>query len=200
MSGDSLPVHSLGEAHLYVSVTLCPSCGRGNARPFETHQDSDDMVMQVRCVECAAERTLRFTLTEGQWPQGDAPDRGRINPTAEPSAIIDVAQWLTLFQIILDSAGKAADRETARELGYEAAQCLEEALKFYSADSDDPPADAFFSETTRQRFAEHPLHYRRGRLIAMRHKLPTLKRMEKQLDGAGGAGGKSWWRFWRRRS
>jgi hypothetical protein len=199
MTEPPLPVHSLGEAHLYVSVTPCPDCMGGARRAVRTHREDDLMLVAVQCAACRVGRTLRFELIEGHWPAAETTERGRINPSPEPSRIIDAAQWLTLFQVILDAAGKSTDREAARRLGYEAAQCLEEALKFYSLDSEDPPAEAFFSDATRRRFSEHPEHFQRRRLIAMRHKLPTLRHMERQVDTEGWRNSKPWWRFWRRR-
>lgn len=198
MSEPLLPVHSLGEAHLYVSVTPCPGCA-GAWRTNRAHREDDLMVVEVECAACLSGHTFRFELIEGQWPAEDATDRGRINPSPEPSRVIDAAQWLTLFQVILDAAGKSADREAVRRLGYEAAQCLEEALKFYSLDSEDPPADAFFSEATRRRFSEHPDHFQRSRLLALRHRLPTLRHMRRQLEDAGPGRSTPWWQFWRRR-
>lgn len=200
MADTPLPVHSLAEAHLYLNVTPCPACARGAEKLVQSEREGELMVIDVQCDACQATRTLRFALIEGHWPAEDEPGARRINATAEPSAIIDVAQWLTLFQVILDAASKTSDRQAARQLGYEAAQCLEEALKFYSLDSEDPPADAFFTPTTRQRLADHPEHFRRGRLIAMRHKLPTLRHMEEQIgEDAGTLADRPWWKFWRRR-
>jgi hypothetical protein len=200
MADSPLPVHSLAEAHLYLGVTSCPDCTGGALKATESDRHDDLLVVQVQCVACRAVRTLHFELIEGQWPIGDAADSGRINPSPEPSRIIDVAQWLTLFQVILQAAGKSPDREAARRLGYEAAQCLEESLKFYSLDSEEPPAEAFFSDSTRHRYSEHPEHFQRSRLISLRHRLPTLRHMERQIDGAAGASGaRPWWQFWRRR-
>ena len=121
----------------------------------------------------------------------------RINPSPEPSRIIDVGQWLTLFRVILEAASQAAGRAESRRLGYEAAQCLDEALKFYDEDSDLPPEDAFFHEATADRFRSHPELFARQRLLAMRDKLPSLDAMERRLAGKP-TRPRSWWRRWGR--
>jgi hypothetical protein len=128
---------------------------------------------------------------------GEPTNTSQINATDEPSRILDVGQWLVLFQVILTAASKEPDRIEARRLGYEAAQCLEEALKFY-ADNDAPPADALFTPRSRRRFEQNPESFSRGRLIDMRSKLPTLGHMERQITNpAPRAIRKKWWQVWK---
>jgi len=97
-----------------------------------------------------------------------------VNPTAEPSQILDLGQWLTLFRMLTETAGHEASMTDARRLSLEAAQCLDEALKFYDdADNDVPPVEAFFGEDSRDRFKAHPEQFSRRRLLHLRSKLPT---------------------------
>ena len=120
----------------------------------------------------------------------------KISAGPEPSGIIDVPGWLTLFSVIAEAAAKTEDKVEARKLGYEAAQCLQEALKFYDEDNDLPPDEAFFSENSRRRYRDHPQRLARSRLINLRAKLPSIDAMEKRLASAG-VKKKSWWRPWR---
>jgi len=200
MTAQPQPVHSLAEAHLYLMVCPCPECGRGSLKAAGARPDGLRLSLRAACGACGRQQDYEFVLTEGTWPEPGSEAARRINTTGERSAIIDVAGWLTLFRVILEGAGKAADKGEARMLGHEAAQCLEEALKFYSPDSDLPPAEAFFSENSRRLLRDHPEQFTRQRLLGMRHKLPTLRHME-HLIRAGDAGGRSrpWWRFWKQR-
>jgi hypothetical protein len=95
-----------------------------------------------------------------------------INPTAEPSEILDVAQWVMLSGMVAASATSEPDKVRKRRLFIEAAQCLEEALKFYADDNDLPPAAAFFHDGSRLRFRQSPEHFSRQRLLHLRSKLP----------------------------
>jgi hypothetical protein len=201
MSDTPLPVHSLAEAHLYLMITPCAACGRGLLKARNAAPDGDRLALLARCEACGREQTYRFILTEGRWPDPGGEDARRINPTAERSAIIDVAQWLTLFRVILDAADKQTDKREARMLGYEAAQCLEEALKFYTPDSDLPPEEGLFSPASRQVLRDHPEQFTRERLVGLRYRLPALRHMEGQIRGDDRVGRPpKWWEFWKRRN
>jgi hypothetical protein len=115
-----------------------------------------------------------------------------VNPTDEPSRILDVGQWILLFRMSLEAADKEVDKVLARRLGIEAAQCLEEALKFYDeVDNDLPPPEAFFDEASRERFRDAPEQFSRRRLIELRSKLPSPSTIRSR-PSAGKK--KSWWR------
>lgn len=195
-SDEPLPVHSLAEAHLYVMIHRCTACAGGAYQAEQANAVDAALELSAHCTQCNASQTFHFELIEGRWPTAAEAAVQRINGSPEPSRIIDVAQWVTLFRVILDRASKEANREAARRLGYEAAQCLEEALKFYDPQHDEPPIDAFFSDETRRRFEQHPDQFVKERLVGLRHKLPTLKVMERTLDEAAGT---KWWQFWKRR-
>lgn len=173
-----LPAHSVAEASLYLMATPCPSCGRGPLasreiiRPF---RDSGPATVQIGavCDACGAERGFRFTLP-AMAPDESGSDPPPINERADASSILDVGQWLTLFRMFEARAGQAHSRSEGRRLAMQAAQCIEEALKFYDDQENDlPPPSAMFVESTRRHFAAAPEHYSRRRLIELRAKLPT---------------------------
>jgi len=211
MADRPLPAHSVAEVYLYLMANACESCGLGPLRgaparrigagghPGEGPSATASLVVAVTCGSCGAERLLRFEVpvAELEVARQAPPDAAaRINPTREPSRIIDVGAWVMLFRVITEAAAKTADKIESRKLAYEAAQCLEEALKFYEDDNDLPPEVAFFSEESRRRHREHPQRLARSRLIDLRAKLPTLDAMEKQLARTRGrkAGKGGWWR------
>jgi len=137
------------------------------------------------------------------------------NPTDESSHVIDVAGWLTVYGMLVDRAGKAADRADiiegrafVRRLQVRAADCLDEALKFFDADNELPPADAFFTEKGLNRFREHPDLFTRDRLIDLKAKLPAATNHAKvaqvdQVDDRQTTAEKTvenkpaWWQFWK---
>ncbi len=178
MSDAPLVAHSLAEAYLYIRATPCASCGRGPLRGGEAELANDDgeacaVSIAVTCGSCQAVTRLRFRLPTPPEPI-PAPQAPVVNPAAQPSRILDLAQWLTLFRMLTETAGREASKSEARRLSLEAAQCLDEALKFYDdADSDLPPVEAFFGKESRDRFKAHPERFSRRRLLHLRSKLPT---------------------------
>lgn len=196
MLHEPLVAHSLAEVYLYLMAMPCPACHEGplegaDPKPVEDAADSR-MTLTARCRSCANERTLAFALPEGK---GTGADGGPpvFNPTDTPSEIIDVAQWIVLFGAITEAAAREGDREQARLLGIEAAQCLEEALKFFTdPESDVPPTEAFRAESSRTRFREHPHLFSRQRLIGLRAKLPAMSKMRSKAAQAPKK--RPWWR------
>jgi hypothetical protein len=190
MSDAPLVAHSLAEAHLYILATPCASCGRGPLRGSEAELANDDgdarvVSIAVTCGSCQAVTRLRFRLPAPPEPIPAQP-ASVVNPTAEPSQILDVGQWLTLFRMLTETAGHETSKSEARRLALEAAQCLDEALKFYDdADDDLPPVEAFFGEDSRDRFKAHPEQFSRRRLLHLRSKLPTSwpKRADQRSKG-----------------
>jgi hypothetical protein len=198
-----LEAHSVAEAHLYLMVTPCKLCGTGRTRCVESRRDSSAeghvWTVQTRCEGCGFDSPFRFRLSEepaSAEVEGDELAAARISAATMPSRIIDVAQWLTLFRVIGEAAAAQADAAESRRLGYEAAQCLEEALKFYGADNDLPPPEAVFHEASRRQLRERPNLFARGRLINLRAKLPTLTEMEQRLRSAGHRRPHKWWKLW----
>ena len=204
MATSLLPAHSIAEVNLYIMATACSACGQGPLSAAALKRGFADGVPIVDiaavCRACQHRHELVFDLSACADTDEDAEDspseQARINPSDEPSRILDVGQWLVLFRLIVEGASKQSDRVEARRLGYEAAQCLEEALKFYN-DDDGPPAEAIFHATTRARFERDPEPFSRRRLLDMRAKLPTLQRIRQQIDRPEPVRGKRWWQFWK---
>lgn len=199
-------------------ATRCQSCGKGPVQAAGHEAlalpGAPGRKLTARCQSCGYEQVFVFDLSDvadaGVPSQGEPP---HINPSNEPSRAIDLAQWLMLFEAIVRAADQQADPAESRRLGYEAAQCLEEALKFYPAgDSEWPEESAFFHDWTLDRFRSHKHLFARTRLVDLRQKLPTLTRMEQKLTAQEGAPSKSqqlagqdaekvskrkWWAFWK---
>jgi hypothetical protein len=203
MTTDPLPAHSLAEAYFYLMATPCVRCGAGplhggDARP-DVSGDRLRLTIPVRCGRCGHQQEYQFTIS-GDLAQLQAQREERVpwrtNPTDSPSEIIDVAQWIILFRVITEAAAKEKDKVEARRLGYEAAQCLEEALRFYEEDNDLPPDGAFFHESSRAMGRDNPHEFSRERLIGLRAKLPSLEAMEASQRRAR-KGKKRWWMPWR---
>ena len=103
MSDEPLHAHSIAEIHRYLAVTPCNACDRG---PLEPEQPIDGLetAVHARCKQCGERHTFAFQLDANAPP----PDRNDllpvVNPSDEPSTIIDVGQWLTLFRTILEAA------------------------------------------------------------------------------------------------
>lgn len=171
MAAENAPLtaHSYAEATLFLTATPCAACGKGPLRAGSfgesSGRESPAVVdVQAECVSCHDVSRWAFRIASGI---ADA-----INATADPSEILDVAQWVMLSGMIAASATAEVDKVRKRRLFIEAAQCLEEALKFYADDNDLPPAAAFFHEGSRLRFRQSPEHFSRQRLLHLRSKLP----------------------------
>lgn len=196
-----LQAHSLAEAHLYLMVQSCSHCGQGpllsatSLREPSTREGRALLTMQAKCSQCHEESWFQFELPDREGkPPGSAVRDSRINPTGEPSRILDVTHWVTLHGIVLNAADRAADKAEARELRCEAAECLDEALRFYQPDSDLPPAKALFTEQSRRRLKDRPDLYIRQALLAQRQRLPSrvaAARDPRPRDR------RRWWQFWR---
>ncbi|KPK84505.1 MAG: hypothetical protein AMJ81_05330 [Phycisphaerae bacterium SM23_33] len=198
--------HSLTEAYLYLRVTPCPDCSGGpwqvQDQPAATAdappQPPPGRALRARCQQCGARR--EFVLEGVEPPAGGlAPGPAEvINPTPAASEIIDLGQWVSLFYLLVGSADRAADKAETRRLTFQAAQCLDEALKFYAGDDELPPPSAFFVESSRQAFAEHPEKFARQRLRDLRGKLPDHRVMARHLArDANRKERKRWWPFWK---
>jgi hypothetical protein len=74
--------------------------------------------------------------------------------------------------MIGEAAGRSDDKLQVRRFGIQAAQCLDEALKFYLPDEELPGPVAFFNAASRERFRQHPEQFARRRLVEMKLKLP----------------------------
>ena len=200
-----LRAHSWAEAHWYLRVTPCQKCSQGPwevvAEPSEAHAQS----LRARCVNCGAEKEFAFEYPSTPTAEALGLEKVEqlpvelISPTSAPSEIIDVGQWLSLFYHLVEKANKIPDHDETRRLTFQAAQCLDEALKFYSDQDELPPESAFFTEASQEAFAKYPERFPRQSLRNMRSKLPDLRVMAQRLArDAGARRKKRRWRFWRR--
>ena len=162
-----LNAHSLAEASLFLTATSCRACGKGPLRAGAPREVAGDVViLGAECVSCHGLSSWAFRIRPSS--------PGVINASADASEILDVAQWVMLSGMIAAAATVEVDKVRKRRLSIEAAQCLEEALKFYVDDNDLPPANAFFHEGSRLRFRQGPEHFSRQRLLHLRSKLPHV--------------------------
>jgi hypothetical protein len=204
VAASPIKIHSVAEAYLFLMVTPCTACGKGPLEAVGHEAVSLDhgsgQKMRAACKVCGQPHEFLFDL--GYFDVADAADTAglpRINGSDEPSLAIDAAQWVMLFEGIVQAADKQSDPRESRSLGYEAAQCLEEALKFYPpGDGEWPDESAFFYDWTLARFRKHRHIFARTRLIELRRKLPTLTQMEQHLLGqtALTPAKRPWWKFW----
>lgn len=192
-----LPAHTFNEAKLYLAVTTCQACGAGPwitgsiAPPTEA---APEITLHAHCHACGAARVFVFRC-ENSLP-ADGPQAECINPTAYPSRLIDVRQWLSLFYLLIDEASRETSKPESRLKGYRAALCLEEALKFYG-DNELPPATAFFSPASAGAFREHPERFARQRLRDLRSKLPSSSLMARNVALDVRAQKPKWWQVWK---
>jgi hypothetical protein len=167
-----------------------------------TQKDDTSLPRHIRltasCRQCKHVQQIVFALPLGLGTHTDGAP-AEINVSDERSEIIDLAEWLTLFRSITAAASRETDRGHSRQLGLEAAQCLDEALKFYDEENENdlPPDDAFFSARSRERRRDHPEHFSRRRLLELRAHLPSTKVMRAAMEFADKPKKKRWWRFGR---
>lgn len=181
---DLLTAHSLSEAYFYLMVTHCSVCGEGpiqggGGRLVDTdlrQTDQSTVSIHCKCRLCEAPQDFIFAIPVN-LASLDLEKPNQINITSESSKIIDVAQWITLYFMLCESANHEQNIEQnkskARNLRIEARYCLEEALKFYVEDNDLPPGSAFFHEPSRERLASNPEQFSRSRLINLLASLPN---------------------------
>jgi hypothetical protein len=188
-------VHSVAEAYLFLMLSRCQACDAG---PLEKRSDLTKTTsspggwsLVAVCPACDTERSIHFAIEPPPTLRQAQSDR--INPTPARSRAIDPLGWLTLFQNILAESQKQTDRQTARRLACEAAQCLDEALKFYDADNELPDEDAFLTQASRRRFSDQPQHFAQSKWRQRRLVLPETEAMTKLAKSAPT---RRWWHFW----
>lgn len=192
-----LPAHTFEEVRYYLMVTACPQCGKGPWQMDQTGQVADmtgPLNVSARCEQCGQEKTFEF-LCES-LPAEREDEVGRINPTDRTSRIVDLAQWLSLFYMLAESAASKRDKTATRRAGFAAALCLAEALKFYG-DNELPPESAFFGTNSLATFHEHPANFARQKLRDLQSRLPTLNTMAEHVEKDRQTRRKRWWQFWK---
>jgi len=182
MCNNSKPllIHSLTEARLYVRIRPCDACPEGSLQAdiagLGLNLADQILVVPAQCKTCGKQADIRFALNQidhldlAAWLE---PAVEAINPTNEISQVLDVADWLTLHSLIEMEAKSAENPLQARKLHLEAAQCIDEAMKFFDEDNDLPPPDAFYSDRSMRQFRDHPEHFTREHLIDLRNRLPV---------------------------
>ncbi len=197
-SGDKpVLVHSIAEAYLHLKITRCPACRQGPLRESEdltrTPSAPGGWTLNAVCEGCGVKQSVYFEI---QPPPSRADAASTIiNPTPSRSEAIDLLGWLTLSQAIIEACEKEKDKQAGRQLAYEAALCLDEALKFYNATEELPGEDAFFSPESLNRFRSHPERFAKSQWRQRRLLLPDLAA---KVQPAKSRGARRWWRFWRR--
>jgi len=199
MSGDALRAHSLVEACLYLRVIPCPLCRNGSLDAGMPEQGADPGTVRfvATCRNCGAADVYCFRVAEAPTRVDPVSSSAAISRDDAPSEIIDAVQWVTLAEIMLESAEDTPDAAERRWRRIRAAQCLDEALKFYEPGNELPPAAALFAEASRAAVRDFPQRYARSRLVARREELPVPDAVDRVADvAAGAARRKPWWRFW----
>jgi hypothetical protein len=201
MSSDALAAHSHVEACLYFSVIRCDACRSGALTPtFESSQYADGAWrVFAHCTNCGAAEAYSFRVPAPPARHDPLSSDAPINATPEPSEIIDPVQWVTLAKLMSESAADTPDAGERRWRKIRAAQCLDEALKFYDDDNELPPAEALRTDDSRSAVRDHPQRYARSRLLDQRGALPVdgVANRVTQADSAIHPR-KPWWRFWQR--
>jgi hypothetical protein len=188
-----IQVHSVAEAYLHLGATPCNVCGRGPVKAQADLTKSDSYsgryTIATKCSACRNESGLMYEIDPPPTRQEAKSDV--INPTSRPSVAIDLLGWLTLFRSILTASEKETDKAVARQLAWEAAQCLDEAMKFYESQNELPAESAFFTEASRKRFREQPAYFASSAWRERRLKLPDVRsRTTPDVQ-------KPWWKFWK---
>lgn len=195
-NSSAIQVHSVAEAYLYLMVTPCKLCDKGPLRQdgdiTKTNSEESPWSLTTTCDSCNEKDTYHFLIDPP--PTREEAQSSIINPTTQRSAAIDILGWLTLFRSILDAAGREQNKETGRQLAYEASQCLDEALRFYAKGEELPEEDAFYSDSTLQRFRSHPEEFAKSKWRERRLKLPDMRAKTRSGNAPTS---KRWWQFWR---
>jgi len=201
MPGSAPTAHSLAEAHLLATVSLCDDCFTRGLLVTESciagHGPAAALQLVAECGACAKKTRMVLRID----PNDPASYRSEfvqripfvINPTSRASEIIDVAEWLTLYRMAVETAESIRDRSMARAVRIEAGQCVAEALKLFEPDNDVPPDSAFFSAESLERFRAHPDRFARQRLIALANGLPTSMVQPPAPISLNRPPGTKWW-------
>ena len=201
-------VHSVQEEYFYLMVHRCACGGPWQTESQQVDESPHRLVHRVeaQCFKCKARRTLHFVLDSHGGPKG--PVR-QVNPTADPSRALDVAEWMDLAQFYLGRIDRLKDPVERTQSLLDARQCLEEAMKFYGPSDEVPPASALWSEAGRAKASARPDTFRREAIAAMLQRIPATERLRQadkpdQREFEKGVRqlakervGRRWWQFWR---
>jgi hypothetical protein len=167
-----LVARSNAEAHLYMELHPCDTCGEMEfAPPSAVTVVDGDLVSRFAgpCKACGMAREFTFRLpARPQFPDPDEPSFG----ADQPSGLIDAGEWLWLADVIASvipapMAGMSEEeREQARFDLRTAAAAVGEAMKFLPPNADEVPVEALWHDRGRFVYLEAPARFRRHRLAA----------------------------------
>jgi len=196
--GEPLRAHTINEVRYYLMVTVCQACGKG-PRILDAIQPPGKSGQYARaethCKNCQDRQDVDFICDEELTPS--APESDIISPTDEPSPTIDLGQWLSLFYLLVETAATETSPPLTRRLGFRAALCLAEGLKFFGPDDELPPESAFFTPDTLAAFRKHPEKFAKQKLRDMQAKLPSMGTMARRVARDEESRRRRWWQFWR---
>lgn len=195
-----LTAQTFNEARYFLEVTPCPACGHGPLTPEPTPPPTPECPISLVavCARCRAGQPFTFLCLHPLPASGVESEV--INPTDRPSMLIDLGQWMGLFYSLIGLAARQSVPIITRRLGYQAALCLSEALKFYRPGEELPPPEAFFREDSRATFRKAPEKFTRSSLLGLRERLPSPDRMADRLRADLTPAPRRWYQFWRPRS
>lgn len=194
-----LPVSTPAEVDYYFMTAPCPNCEQGPwsvERPSQVSPTDRRAGVRATCKHCG--HVEQFTFLVRNDPAEAVGGVEKINPDDDPSEVIDLAQWVALFRRFVERAAEEQSKAETRKLGYQAALCLAEALKFYSVGDEFPDDSAFFHETSREAYKRNPAMFARQQLLDLQGKLPSLEVIESNLTRDQKRGGRRWWQFWKK--
>jgi hypothetical protein len=200
MGPEVIGAHSVTEAVMHMLIAPCTACGHGARDLSDPALKSQDVIrITATCRNCGATDEGLYRSPTPPGAVDPLSDSSPINRAKEASEIIDVVEWVTLYQMMIEAAGRTPDRQEARWRKHRAGECLEEALKFFEPENDVPPQSAFFTDCSERAFGDHPERFTRQRLVSLRAKLPTMG-VQERLEGHKGhpRGRSHWWQIWRR--
>jgi len=193
----ALHARSSAEAHLFMALHPCPSCGdeqfeavvrsslaspagrTGSAGSASRAGSAGDLETAYvgSCRTCGAGREFRFRIDDETETDGGTvplalgePEFGR----GTPSTIIDAGQWLRSADRILAATpsnvlGVSEEEWQARRFLFKAAaESVAEALKFIPAGTDDVPPQGFWTEEGRAVHETSPERFHRAPLERLR--------------------------------
>jgi len=186
-----VPVHSIQEEHLYILLQRC-SCGQAYelvSQALETAGERYVDRLTARCHGCGSSEAFRFDVT-GFFGSPERYGSLQVNPTPEASRAIDLEGWTKLGLFYLNMIPQAADEAEKAQVGYMAAQCIEEALKLLPPGADTPACEAFFSsrDPDRRQLLCGQETFRASYLKRLRHPLPPTDILREQVARAARRG------------
>lgn len=162
------------EAHLYMELRACESCGETRFEPTDTVIEVDgDLASryEATCPGCDTVREFTFRLPQQiLLPTDDDPRFG----DDLPSQLLDAAEWLWVADALAsgvpaDHGGLTAEEHRLAKVDLlTAAAALTEVLKFVPEGADAVPAEAIWSTRGNEIYAAEPGRFRRARLEVVR--------------------------------